>query len=387
MSILLEATKVAGMELRNRFVRSATHDGFSTEEGEITDESVAFLSELAKGGMGLIILGFAYVTKKGQALPNQTAVYHDRFIPGLRRVTEAVHQYGTRVVLQIGDSGSQSVVAPQKGYRPLAPSAVNKDWISFKGDMEVTQPERGTLEFRANTITMEAEEMTEDDIQRVIQANAQAARRVRDAGFDGVQFHGGHGYLISQFASPATNRRTDRWGGSLENRTRFIRDCCGAVRDAVGADYPVMIKMGVKDQAKEGLSIAEGVKMAKLLAAAGIDAIEISEGVEEVPIHHIRTGIDTREKEAYYLDWARLVRKEATVPLFLVGGLRSFHIMEQIVETGVVDCVSMCRPFIRNPDLVKQYSEGKIDKVKCISCNGCLKKLQAGLLECYFDDS
>ncbi|MFH1739359.1 MAG: NADH:flavin oxidoreductase, partial [bacterium] len=96
---------------------------------------------------------------------------------------------------------------------------------------------------------------------------------------------------------------------------------------------------------------------------------------------------DTREKEAYYLDWARLVRKEVTVPLFLVGGLRSFHIMEQIVETGVVDCVSMCRPFIRNPDLVKQYSEGKIDKVKCISCNGCLKKLQAGLLECYFDDS
>lgn len=386
MSILLEATKVAGMGLRNRFVRSATHDGFSTEEGEITDESVAFLSKLAKGEVGLITLGFAYVTKNGQAIPNQTAVYDDRFIPGLRRVTEAVHQYGTRVVLQIGDSGSQSVVAPQKGYRPLAPSAVKKDWVSFEGDMEVTQTERGTPEYRANTITMEAQEMTEDDIQRVIKAHAHAALRVREAGFDGVQFHGGHGYLISQFASPATNRRTDRWGGSLENRTRFIRDCCGAVRDAVGADYPMMIKMGVGDQAKGGLSIAEGLKMAKLLAETEVDAIEISEGVEEEPIHHIRTGVDTREKEAYYLDWARLVRKEATVPLFLVGGLRSFDIMEQIVKEGVVDCVSMCRPFIREPDLVKQYSEGNTDKVKCISCNGCLKKLQAGLLECIFDD-
>ena len=386
MSILLEATRVAGMELCNRFVRSATHDGFSTEDGEITDESVAFLSELAEGGVGLITLGFAYVTKKGQAIPNQTAAYNDRFIPGLRRVTEAVHRYDTKVVLQIGDSGSQSVVAPQRGYCPLAPSAVKKDWISYDGDGVVTQTEKGTPEFRSNKTTFEAEKMTEDQIQQVIQAHAQVAYRIRKAGFDGMQFHGGHGYLISQFASPATNHRTDRWGGSLENRTRFIRECCRAVRNAVGPDFPMMIKMGVADQAKGGLSITEGLKMAKLLEEAGVDAIEISEGVEEDPIHHIRTGVDTREKEAYYLDWARLIRKEVTVPLFLVGGLRSFDIMEQIVKEGIVDCISMCRPFIREPDLVKQYSTGQTDQVKCISCNGCLRKLQAGSLRCNFAD-
>jgi len=386
MSILLEATKVAGMELCNRFVRSATHDGFSTEEGKITDESIAFLSELAKGGVGLITLGFAYVTKKGQAIPNQTAAYNDRFIPGLRRVAEALHRYDTKVVLQIGDSGSQSVVAPQRGYRPLAPSAVIKDWVSYDGDGEVTQTEKGTPEFRSNTTTFEAEEMTEDQIQQVIQAYAQAARRIREAGFDGMQFHGGHGYLISQFASPATNHRTDRWGGSLENRTRFIRECCRAVRNAIGVGFPMMIKMGVADQAKGGLSITEGVKMARLLEEAGVNAIEISEGVEEEPIHHIRTGVDTREKEAYYLDWARLVRKEVNAPLFLVGGLRSFDIMEQIVKEGIVDCISMCRPFIREPDLVKQYCTGQIDQVKCISCNGCLRKLRAGFLKCNFAD-
>ena len=386
MSILLEPTNVSGMRLPNRFVRSATHDGFSSQAGEITDGSVAFLSELAKGGVGLVVMGFAYVTKKGQALPNQTAVCDDRFIPGLRRVAEAVHRYDTKVVLQIGDSGSQSVVAPQKGYRPLAPSAVKKDWVSFEGDMKLSRTERGTPEYRPSTVTMDADEMTEEDIERVIQAHGQAARRVREAGLDGVQFHGGHGYLISQFASPATNRRTDRWGGSLENRTRFIRACCQAVREAVGDDYPVMIKMGLEDQAKGGLSIAEGVRMARLLAEAGVDAIEISEGVEEEPIHHIRTGVDTREKEAYYLDSARRTRKEVSVPLFLVGGLRSFDIMEHIVEEGVVDCVSLCRPFIREPNLVKRYSRGQRNKVKCISCNGCIKKLQAGLLHCIFDD-
>jgi 2,4-dienoyl-CoA reductase-like NADH-dependent reductase (Old Yellow Enzyme family) len=148
----------------------------------------------------------------------------------------------------------------------------------------------------------------------------------------------------------------------------------------------MMIKMGAADQATGGLSITEGFTMARLLEEAGVDAIEISEGVEEEPIHHIRTGVDTREKEAYYLDWARSIRKEVTVPLFLVGGLRSFDIMEQIVKEGIVDCISMCRPFIREPDLVKQYSTGRTDQVKCISCNGCLRKLRAGSLRCNFAD-
>ena len=387
MSVLLEKTNVAGMELSNRFVRSATHDGFSTDDGEITDNSVAFLSEIAKGGVGLIILGFAYVTQKGQAVPNQTAIYDDRFIPGLRLVTEAVHRFGTKVALQIGDSGSQSVVASQRGYCPLAPSAIRKDWISYEGDGDVTRTEKGTPEYRLNTTTFEANEMTENQIQQVIHAHAQAARRILAAGFDGMEFHGGHGYLISQFASPATNRRRDRWGGSLENRTRFIRECCKAVRKTVGTDFPMMIKMGAADQAKGGLSITEGVKMAKLLEETGVDAIEITEGVEEEPIHHIRTGIDTRKKEAYYLDWARMIKKHVTIPLFLAGGLRSFDIMEQIVKEGIVDGISMCRPFIREPDLVKKYATAQTDQVKCISCNGCLRNLKAGLLSCNFADS
>jgi 2,4-dienoyl-CoA reductase-like NADH-dependent reductase (Old Yellow Enzyme family) len=148
-----------------------------------------------------------------------------------------------------------------------------------------------------------------------------------------------------------------------------------------------MIKLGVQDQARGGLPLDEGVRMAQLLAADGVDAIEISEGVEEEPIHHIRTGVDSREKEAYYLEWARAVRAAVTAPLFLVGGLRSFDLMEGIVEEGVVDCVSLCRPFIRQPDLVHRYRRGELDMVTCISCNGCLKNLQAGKLECIFDDA
>ena len=162
MSVLLEKTNIAGMELSNRFVRSATHDGFSADDGTITDKSIAFLSDIAKGGAGLITLGFAYVTQNGQAIPNQTAIYSDRFVPKLRKVTEAIHRLGTKVVLQIGDSGSQSVVASQRGYRPLAPSAVRKDWISYQGDGDVTRTEKGTPEYRMNTTTFEADEMSEN---------------------------------------------------------------------------------------------------------------------------------------------------------------------------------------------------------------------------------
>lgn len=386
MSILLQPMKIGKLQIPNRFVRSATHDGFSNENGEITEETITFLSELAKRGTGLIIMGFAYVTPRGQAVPRQNAIYDDRFIPGLKRVTEVIHKYDSKVVLQIGDSGSQSAVAIRRGYRPLSPSAVKKDWVNFEGEMKATTTGKGTAEFKVNTTTMEAEEMTEDEIYGVIQAHGQAARRVREAGFDGVQFHGGHGYLISQFASPATNRRKDIWGGSLENRMRFILSSYKAVRGAVGQDYPVMIKLGVADQAIGGLPLSEGVQMAKRLAQAGIDAIEISEGVEQEPAHHIRAGVDSREKEAYYLDWAREVRREVNIPLFLVGGLRSFDIMERIVTEGVADCVSLCRPFIREPHLVEDYTKGKSEMVKCISCNGCLKKLQAGLLTCIFND-
>ncbi len=259
MSLLIQPLKIGPMEMGNRFVRSATHDGFSTEKGEITDNSIAFISKLAKAGTGLIIMGFAYVNRNGQALPNQTAIYDDSFIPGLKRIVDAVHRYGSKVVLQIGNSGSQSVASQRLGYTPLAPSAVRKEWIRFDIEMNETRSELGAPEFKVNTAPMEAREMSEDEIQEFIQAHAQAAGRVREAGFDGVQFHGGHGYLISQFASPVTNRRTDKWGGSLENRLRFIVSCYRAVRTVVGNDYAVMIKLGLEDQAKGGLPLEDGI--------------------------------------------------------------------------------------------------------------------------------
>lgn len=386
MSVLLKPIQIGPMKLSNRFVRSATHDGFSSEKGEITDKTIAFISDLAIAGTGLIIMGFAYVNKNGQALPNQTAIYDDCFIPGLKRVVEAVHRYDSKVVLQIGNSGSQSVAAQRFGYTPLTPSAVKKEWVRFDSEMTETRTDQGTPEFKVNTAAMEAKEMTEEEIHEFIQGHAQAARRVREAGFDGVQFHGGHGYLISQFASPVTNRRADKWGGPLENRLRFILSCYKEVRTAVGDDYPVMIKLGMEDQARGGLPLAEGIQMAKILAQAGINAIEISEGVEEEPAHHIRAGVNSREKEAYYLNSARAVRKEVDIPLFLVGGLRSFDIMEKVVAEDIADCVSLCRPFIREPDLVEKYRKGESGMVTCISCNGCLKKLQGGLLACIFND-
>jgi 2,4-dienoyl-CoA reductase-like NADH-dependent reductase (Old Yellow Enzyme family) len=361
MSILFEPIEIHGMQLRNRFVRSATHDACSNERGEMTDKTMALFSQLAQGGAGLLVAGFAYVHRSGQTFLHQTAIYGDEFLPGLKRLADKVHEYDAKIAIQIAHSGRGARAFKKTGETPIAPSLVENDAFI-----------RGSHR-----------SMTPEEIEEILDAFALAAKRAREAGFDAVQLHGAHSYLFSQFLSPRSNRRTDEWGGTLGNRMRFHLEATKRVRKAVGDDYPLLMKLGIKDTVEDGLTLQEGCQVAQKLCSIGIDAIEISEGLEKSGANHIRKDIKAGKGEAYYSAWAKEVKKVVDVPVILVGGMRSFDVMERFVHERVADCISMCRPFIREPNLVNLWHTKHSKAPKCISCNLCLERiLQEEPVEC-----
>lgn len=353
MSILFEPLEINGMQLKNRFARSATHDGCSNEKGEITDKSIEMFSHLAQGGAGLLVAGFSYVHRSGQAFLRQTAMHSDDFIPRLMELTDKVHQFDVKIAAQLAHAGRSTRLLKKRGETPLAPSLIENDPYI-----------RGLHKA-----------MTEEEIEEILDAFCQAARRAREAGFDAVQFHGAHSYLLSQFLSPRSNCRTDRWGGTLENRMRFHMEVVKRVRKTIGDDYPLLIKLGVQDTVEGGLTLSEGCQVARKLCQSGIDAIEVSEGLESGGANHIKKDIQPGQGEAYYMAWAQEVKKAVTVPVISVGGMRSFDLMETFALEGSTDCISMCRPFIREPGVVKRWQTGDRDPARCISCNLCLNKI------------
>ena len=222
-------------------------------------------------------------------------------------------------------------------------------------------------------------EITKEDILDIIEAFAAAAKRAQNAGFDGVQLHGGHGYLLSEFLSPMFNHRTDEYGGPIENRARMALEVFQAIREAVGKDFPVLIKMNSKEFVDGGLMPQDFVQAGKMLAEAGIDAIEVSGGLPIRPATRSnQLGIKKEEQEAYFQKEAATLRKQVDVPIILVGGNRSFHVAERLVDEGVADYISMSRPLIREPDLINRWKAGDLTKAACVSDNMCFKPIMEG---------
>jgi 2,4-dienoyl-CoA reductase-like NADH-dependent reductase (Old Yellow Enzyme family) len=213
--------------------------------------------------------------------------------------------------------------------------------------------------------------MTSEEIARLIEAYAQAARRVQEAGFDGVQIHGAHGYLVSQFLSPFVNRRTDEWGGDVEGRMRFLRAVCQAVREQVGPDYPVFIKLGMMDGIGEGLTLEEGLQVITALEEMGLDAVEISGGIGGGGDLNTRKGIRSEEEEAYFRPLAQKARQVTELPIVLVGGFRSRGVMESVLAAGDADFISVCRPLICEADLPNRLRQGLQERSACLSANLC----------------
>jgi 2,4-dienoyl-CoA reductase-like NADH-dependent reductase (Old Yellow Enzyme family) len=216
--------------------------------------------------------------------------------------------------------------------------------------------------------------MSPGDIQNVISAFEAGAKRAKAAGFDGIQIHSAHGYLLSQFLSPAFNQRTDDYGGDIQNRARIHLHILQRIRQAVGEDYPVLIKMNCQDFIENGLSPEDSLQVAKMLVAEGIDAIELSGGVLiSQKLSPSRLGIKSEDEEAYFQEYTKAFKNQIDVPLILVGGNRSYTVAERLVEEGIADYISMSRPFIREPGLINRWKSGDLSKAECVSDNMCFE--------------
>jgi 2,4-dienoyl-CoA reductase-like NADH-dependent reductase (Old Yellow Enzyme family) len=337
---LFKPVKIRNLELKNRFVRSATWDGTADDQGRVTEESLAIYRALAPGNIGLIISGHLFVDLKGKAVSGQYGLYGDDMIAGCRSLTDIVHENGGAIAAQINHAGINH-------YPRDAEALV----VSPSGDRD--NPQR---------------QMTGADIRKILEQYALAARRAVDAGFDVIQLHSAHGYLGSQFLSPLYNYREDEWGGNAENRRRFLVELVKTVRQAVGDKVPLIIKLGVIDEQDGGLTLEEGVRTAQEIVKYGIDAIEVSTGFGNA----IR---NTKGQEiVYFRDYAAAVKKAVPVPVMMVGGIRSLQTAQNIVDSGDADFISMCRPFIRNPELLNLWKQGTGSRSDCTSCSRCISK-------------
>jgi 2,4-dienoyl-CoA reductase-like NADH-dependent reductase (Old Yellow Enzyme family) len=351
----LSGGSIGSLRLPNRFIRAATLEGLAESDGAVSPALTNRMLELARGGAGLIITGNSFVSPHGQARSRQLAANDDRFIPGLSDLTSNVHANGSRIALQIVHSGCYA--DPKlTGVEPVGPSVFMRDGKPLN---------------RA---------MSEEELMAIAADFASAALRGRKAGFDAVEIHACHGSLLSQFLSPFYNNREDEYGGSLENRARFLVETVRAARAALGPDFPLMVKINSEDSLEGGFTPAEAVIVSAMLEQAGVDAVELSGGTLASMGNHKPSpqGDLTPDHEAYYREAAQAYKRAVGIPLILVGGMRSFEVANSLVQGKVTDFISISRPFIREPGLVKRWVAGDLRRADCISCNGCLAQLDAG---------
>lgn len=363
--------------LRNRFIRAGTGESMADPHGRIGPDYIALHEELARGGVGLAFTGHIYCHARGRYGALQAGLHHDDTIAGFRAVTDAVHRHGGRIFAQIAHAGSQSMIPDND---PLAPSAVDNVMTGRK-----------------------VREARTEEIEEVIDAFAQAARRAVEAGFDGVHLHGANGYLISQFRSPLTNRRDDEWGGTQHRRDRLAVAVIRGIRAQLPPGTALTMKVGLADLVDEpgGLTVADAVAGVAAFVAAGLDGVEISSNLmsdyvsasirpyvavtrrrafRDILLHRLHRS---PEPEAYFLDFADAVRARVDTKIILVGGIRRLSTADRLIGSGRADFVSMARPFIREPDLVNRFAAGRQASPACVSCNICLMHDEHHPLTCW----
>lgn len=361
MTGLNQPLRLKSLVVTNRVVRSATWEGLAAGDGAPTAGLAAFLGRLAAGGAGLVITGFAFVHPSGMVAPRMLGIESEERVGDLRWLAEAFHRTGGKIAVQLSHGGAEARPTLTRGGPLMAPSVL--DGMKHK---------------------RLAVEMTPGNIAEMVDAFAAAAHRVRISGFDAVQIQASHGYLLSQFLSPRTNRRTDAYGGSIRNRARFLLEVFEAVRGRTGDDFPVMVKVNASDFVEGGLEFEDALWVMTELARLGVDAIEVSGGVaaagDEGPMRsNIRPGVH----EAYLAPFAKRVREAvAGVPVIAVGGIRSYEVAVKLLESAA-DMVALSRPLICDPDLPNRWLRGEALVSACVSCNRCfLSGFEGGGVAC-----
>lgn len=396
-SVLFKPFTIGKLVIPGRVIKTATAESRANQDGFATQSLIDFYAPIAKGETPLIITGNIYVSPDGRSTPLQMGIESDAKIPALARLVEAVHAHDGKIFAQLNHSGRQ--VVPGFGGLPEAVSASNVPDL-FTG----TRP-------RALMIP---------EIEQLVVRWGDAATRSKQAGFDGIQIHAAHGYLIGQFLTPYTNRRTDKYGGSLENRVRLLREILAAMRARVGPDYPIIMKLNGADYLplRAGLKTPELVEIAKIMERDGIDGVEVSVGHYESgfpvvrgtfmrclrnmargsarflptlrrimftvfwPVIALGCNLIWRPYEGYNLRYAHHFKMALTIPVLCVGGFRTRPEMESAIERGLCDAVAIGRGFIANPFLYQQLREGKTGP-RCVNCNACSGCIGTLPLECY----
>lgn len=348
--LVFQKTNIGGIEVKNRFVRSATVSGVGTIDGYVTEAVIDKYKNFSEGQVGLIITGTIGVVEDDAFAPKTLRIHDDSYIEGLKKLTDTVHKYDSKIMAQIGHNGT--LVYPKPKYQILGPSEV-KDLAT-----EII-----------------AKEMTKNDIKDIVEAFTQGAVRSKKAGFDGVQIHAAHGFLLNKFLTPYYNRRNDEYGGSVENRTRIIAEIMNNIKIKCGNEFPVFIKINgsdfLEDERGKGFTFEECREATKILSEAGYDAIEISGGLVGEKRGPAITKIHTKEQEAYHRNYAKIIAEEVSTPVILVGGIKSLEVAEEILNETKIEAISLSRPLIRESKLIKRWIEGDKKKATCVSCNMC----------------
>ncbi len=391
--MIFEKSDLGSIVLKNKILRSATHEGLADEYGYPTEALIKKYEVLAKNDVGCIITGFAAVMQNGKSSSlNMLMIHNNSFIAPYARMTQKIHEYQTPIILQIVHCGRQTR-SKITGLPTVAPSAIRNK--SFNEEIP--------------------HELTEDEIYDVIGNFVHAIVRAREAGFDGVQLHIAHGFLLSDFLSSYSNKRKDKWGGSTENKFRIIKEIFSQAKQVVG-NYPILVKLNTHDNRKGGMAMAESVEIAKMLEKEGCAGIEVSCGTHEDGLYTIRgkkLPLDAVFKysfhyksfsplirsiakfivplitkkikpyENYNVEYSKELKKHVKIPVIAVGGIKSIDDINKIISEGMADFVSMCRPFIIEPNIVKKFKDRSQTKSKCIDCNYCGIAVEEIPLKCY----
>ena len=380
---IFAAGKIGGLQLKNRLIRSGCFEGMC-QNGQVTDNLIEHHRRLAEGDLAMTTVAYCSVSHDGRTFEHELWI-REEIIPDLKRLTDAVHKEGAAVSIQLGHSGfftSKGVI----GKRPLGASP------------------------KLCVFTMSyCREMAKEDIEEKTTDFVHAAQLARSAGFDAVEIHAGHGYLLSQFLSPWTNKRKDEFGGTLENRLRFPTMVIREVRKALGADFPVLVKMNQRDGMATGIEIEDAVQIAKAFEEAGASALIPSAGfTSKVPFLMLRGNLPVKEmsenrpkltdriglklfgrfmvpehkyEPLFLFEGAKKIREAVSIPVIYIGGAESLETIQKVREAGF-DFVQMGRATIQDPDFAKKLQSGEFTKSPCDHCNRCVAAMDAGGVYC-----
>lgn len=349
MKTLFEKAKLGKILVKNRFIRSATWENMTEEDGHLTEKLFDLYEELAKSEVGLIITGYANVVKEEQPNHGMMGIYEDSFIEEYKKLTELVHESGTKIIMQVVYGGTKTTY--NLGERIIfAPSEIPEISTNVKGKA-----------------------MTKTEIEYIQNAFASAAKRAQMSGFDGIEIHAAHTYLINQFLSPYYNQREDEYGGSLENRMRFLLEMYFKIREAVGDSFTVVVKLTSSEFLNDGLTFEETREICKKLESVGVDALDITGNVHANARKMTGEIFDgyAIQKEGYFTEYAKVISNEVNIPVITVGGFKDTCHMERILNESNIEFFGLSRPLLAEPDLIKRWKSGDRKKAICISCSKC----------------